>query len=320
MFKELTKYNSFGKREDFLFLFGELLSSNSQKLDNIIKYCLSRTNYQALPVRAITKLLYTLSLVDIDSSENIYLTYDGLDIKKSIQTDSSLREFTILVVQKILIEIIDINNFSFDAVIGSFTIKNNNIPFQFSGIRNLLLKLDFFYYGTNSNLLVVNNDFLKDLEKLIKVRRKTISYEEFKRIQEHKEAIGQMAEDFVIDFERKRLKCLGRGDLEKIMKVSDIDVGAGYDIISFLSCNSEAYDKFIEVKSYDGIPSFFWSINEVRVSEKKNENYFLYLVDRTKIESENYEPLIICNPYTNVFNSLETWTKEPQTWYFKLKP
>ncbi|MBU8919097.1 DUF3883 domain-containing protein [Bacillus sp. FJAT-29953] len=319
MLKELTKYNSFGKREDFLFLFGSLLSSNSQKLDNVIKYCLSTKNYLSIPVKAIIKLLYSLSLIEIDCDENIYLTYDGLDMKKAIQYDPSLKDLANLIVKNILLEIVDIKNFSFDSVLGSFIIKNSNIPIQFAGIRNLLIKLDFFHYGSNSNLLIVNIGFISELELLIKKRRKTLSFEEFKKIQEYKEVIGQEAENFVIEFERKRLKSMGRKDTDKIMKVSDIDVGAGYDIISFISNQSNFYDKFIEVKSYSGEPNFFWSLNEVKVSEKKRGDYFLYLIDRNKIEDENYEPIIINNPYLNAFNNVDTWTKEPQSWYFILK-
>jgi len=46
-------------------------------------------------------------------------------------------------------------------------------------------------------------------------------------------------------------------------------VNAGYDIQSFNDNKSIIIDKFIEVKSYEGTPYFYWSKNEVEVAKLK---------------------------------------------------
>ena len=71
------------------------------------------------------------------------------------------------------------------------------------------------------------------------------------------------------------------------------------------------------MKSYKGKkPYFHWSKNEVEKAQEIRDNYFLYLVNRDEIDSKNYSPLMIENPYLEVFNSLD-WKKECEKWYFK---
>lgn len=318
MLKKLAKFNSFGKPEDFHFLLENLLSSNPKKIESIHTFCLNLKTFDSIPVKAIITLLCELSIVEIDSEERVYLTYFGLDFKKKFKDGNSLKYLSLLIVEKLLIEIIDIDKFSFDSFLRTYLLKNSDIPLKYSGIRNLLLRLEFFSYGNNQNILVINKEYYKELEELVKGKRIKITLEEFKNIQLLKEKIGLEAENFVLEFERKKLKALGRLDTKEIMKISSIDVGAGYDIVSYIDEKSTEYDKFIEVKSFDSTPSFFWTKNEIKVSEYKKENYFLYLVDRNKIFIEDYEPLIICNPYLNVFENSEKWTKESQSWYFIL--
>src|SRR5690606_34881470 len=92
-----------------------------------------------------------------------------------------------------------------------------------------------------------------------------------------------------------------------------IKVDAGYDIISFDSLMSKEPDRFIEVKSFFKSPEFYWSKNELTVSEMKRTKYFLYLIDRSKLDSTNYQPIIIQDPFMNVFKNSE-WNKKPQNW------
>ena len=88
----------------------------------------------------------------------------------------------------------------------------------------------------------------------------------------------------------------------KIKRISDFDVSAGYDIVSFSDSDSAVYDRFIEVKCYLGSPHFYWSENEVDVAKRKGERYILCLVDYTRITEEGYEPEYISNPYEVIFN------------------
>ena len=107
--------------------------------------------------------------------------------------------------------------------------------------------------------------------------RYKISEERFRKIQESREAIGQAGEDWVINYERNYLTLKGRSELaERIARVSEINITAGYDVLSFELDSSE---KFIEVKTTAlSKAEFFISANELEVARKLNGNYWIYLV------------------------------------------
>ena len=75
-------------------------------------------------------------------------------------------------------------------------------------------------------------------------------------------------------------------------------------------------DRYIEVKSYSKNLGFYWSKNEVNTARKKGENYCLYLVNRDKMEENNYVPTIITNAFFEVFQN-KSWHKEAETYFVK---
>jgi hypothetical protein len=99
----------------------------------------------------------------------------------------------------------------------------------------------------------------------------------------------------------------------KVVRVSEYFTNAGYDIESFSDHDSIVIDKFIETKSYEGEISFYWSKNEVEKAKELGDKYFLYLVDRTRITHEGYEPIRIQNPFKKIFES-EFWKNETENW------
>ncbi len=105
----------------------------------------------------------------------------------------------------------------------------------------------------------------------------------------------------MLELERKRLPEMAR----KIKKISDFDVAAGYDIVSYESNGTEHYDRFIEVKCYIGSPHFFWSENESDVARIKADKYILCLVDYSRMEEPGYQPEFIRNPYEAIFDGDE---------------
>ena len=102
----------------------------------------------------------------------------------------------------------------------------------------------------------------------------------------------------------------------QIKQISEIDVRAGYDIISYENDESTFYNRFIEVKAIPQRPSFFWSKNELEVAKLQGEKYFLYLVDLSKIEDEGYCPQIISNPAQSIMKSLD-WLVEPESYHIQ---
>lgn len=110
---------------------------------------------------------------------------------------------------------------------------------------------------------------------------------------------GAAAEEWVITFERQRLR--GHPLQEQVRRISMDDVAAGYDILSFTSTTSLRHDLFIEVKSYATRKVFHWSRNEIATAREFGEAYALYLVDRTRCTDDGYIPHIIMGPSPEMF-------------------
>jgi len=92
--------------------------------------------------------------------------------------------------------------------------------------------------------------------------------------------LGRAGEDFVVEYERWRLRQGGRQDLAERVQHSSVDVGdgLGYDIQSFDLIDSQPI--FIEVKTTNcGVEfPFFVSANEVAFSQKIADRFHLYRV------------------------------------------
>ena len=137
----------------------------------------------------------------------------------------------------------------------------------------------------------------KDLVKLFSVsslrRLKIISQDEYDKILEIKKIRGNLAEEFVLKFEETKLNKINK----KPIRVSQEDVGLGYDIQSFDEETKE--EIFIEVKSVSN-NSLIWTNNEVSVSKEKKDSYYIYCVSFNGNLPEKIF-LMIQNPYKKVF-------------------
>ncbi len=92
-------------------------------------------------------------------------------------------------------------------------------------------------------------------------------------------ALGHRGEEFVVEFERKRLHDGGQQDLVKRIEwtAKVKGDGAGYDVQSF---NQDGSTRLIEVKT-TGLGKYFpfnVTVNEVRCSEARPEQFHLYRV------------------------------------------
>ncbi|WP_416758394.1 DUF3427 domain-containing protein [Roseateles sp. So40a] len=99
-------------------------------------------------------------------------------------------------------------------------------------------------------------------------------------------SLGDRGEKLVLHHERMKLTDAGREDLAKlVMHVAATDCSAGYDIQSFEPNGSVLR---IEVKTTSGPKStpFFISANEVRASEKYQDEYRIYRVFQLRGETD----------------------------------
>lgn len=110
----------------------------------------------------------------------------------------------------------------------------------------------------------------------------------------HQKTIGDAGEEFVLNYERRRLS--GHHRVGDIRIVGRRDVGLGYDILSLRGEASTTPDLHIEVKTYTSEPHFFLSQGEWAAARKHGTNYAVYLVDITKLHTPGYTPTIIHDP------------------------
>ena len=163
----------------------------------------------------------------------------------------------------------------------------------------------------NHTTFYVNTHYEQLLSTFNKQNKKLIGLNQLKDMLEKKNQAGEKAEKIALAFEKKRIKNVLLN--ARIRTISDIDVCAGYDIVSFNSDESVEYDRFIEVKAISGHETFYWSLNELEIAKLKGQQYFLYLVDLKKAQNDGYCPILICNPANIIFYS-DNWVVEPQTY------
>ncbi|OEF57980.1 DUF3427 domain-containing protein [Enterovibrio norvegicus] len=95
---------------------------------------------------------------------------------------------------------------------------------------------------------------------------------------EHNRNLGYAGEKLVVQHEKQTLTELGRPDLAKrVEHIAEKSDGCGYDVLSF---DRYGIEKYIEVKTTKQSKgtAFFISKNEVKVSQQKNEQYWIYRV------------------------------------------
>ncbi len=126
--------------------------------------------------------------------------------------------------------------------------------------------------------VVISDERLQQLRALLG-ELTPISDEQFSSIAQEISKRARAAEEYVEEFERRRLTEVGCSDLSKLVtRVSKYDIGAHYDVRSF---EKDATPRFIEVKSSVGLQvRFIWSVSERKFAEVNRSAYWIYFVPR----------------------------------------
>ena len=312
MLEKLLQYNNLGSQSQIIYIV-DLLSRGDYSARDLKKACISKEYSFSNSFNGVICLLQWLGIIQIASlvslNNNIKLDLSKIGICNSL--------FFQLVKEKKLHSLLNINNLIFkDAVY----VKNSLIELRFSPIRNFLISLGFF-----ENDSLIYNQFIISanfsawfFDKIVPLiddsRLGNNSLDNLKNKQNRQEKLGAEAEFFVLSYEIKnRIK---HPKYNNIKIISEVDVKAGYDIQSYKDDKSVLLDKFIEVKSHSGSPYFYWSRNEMKVAEREQNNYFLYLVNRDEMDNNDYQPIIIKNPYKDILNNKD-WKQSCQSWKFE---
>jgi hypothetical protein len=254
-------------------------------------------------------LLSLIGIVRINASEEI--TLDG-NFQKYLESETQmvdrLAERLLLTVNSdpIFHDIFCSEYISYDIIYRSVQIDNSAFPLKYSCFKQLLIDYNILQeHPTKTfNKYIINSRYKKIFDKVVlpEIRKRKIGIEELRKVLEQNQIYGEEAEKFVLKFEERRLN-----GVKEIDWVAEYSTSDGYDIASYETEESTDHDRFIEVKSYDRDPYFFWSRNEIDIARIKRNKYYLYLVDRTKMNFPGYIPLVIKDPYENIFKNNLEW-------------
>ncbi len=298
MLTELKRCNSVGNVDGILFLVSIMAGKEKISRDEIRNRCALENNITVNCPGAVAFFEY-LRLVDTTS--DTVMPLPELDILAAKKNSEIVEQLAAMCINRLVEEgIFDKGATGFDAEKGHLTIKRSAFPLAYASVRNFLTMAGALDKEENGEICVAGN-YESDWTEQLRNRRKRFTLEQLLKQQEDQSKRGLEAEEFVLELERKRLPELA----QKIKRISDFDVAAGYDIVSYENIETEHYDRFIEVKCYMGSPHFYWSENESDVARIKADKYILCLVDYLRMGEPGYQPEFIRNPYETIFNSDE---------------
>ena len=312
MLDELKNLKYHGGKDGLLFFICDVIGHNGITLRDAEVICSHAPGKRQLSIEDLVN--YCLTLGWIKKEEDILTILPNLEpfLGDKDELNDSLINST--VEQLFQRGIVNQAMFSYDSVQCNYIFKNELLPLTFSCVRNVLISQGFLVpqrdpQGTRFYIAPVYDNLIA---KHCKTMRKQLTLEMLKKQLEDNENSGEKAELFVLEFEKKRI---GIPLCENIKRISEIDVSAGYDIVSFDSSESLEPDRFIEVKAISS-SGFFWSKNEYEIAKLKGDAYYLYLVELSKVDEPGYIPEIIQNPTMSVMKS-ERWFVETQTFHIK---
>ncbi|NJD78211.1 MAG: DUF3883 domain-containing protein [Candidatus Methanoperedens sp.] len=219
------------------------------------------------------------NLLDANPSKNYEFTENqkNLVAKEFILHKEFLKE-----ISKIIIP------FNANEERGTFVWSHSDgIPIE--GNRDILnLMLQFGILEKDGFLLLVNQKYVSVIANLRGFE--TLSLKKLREILDKKIEVGNIAEDLIVLYERKRLESIEAIEESKLVKkISNLNVSAGYDIVSFDAKSSDLkYDRFIEAKgSSNNLISFDWSNNEMKVAKNLGQKYWIYFLGGVDLKKKS---------------------------------
>ena len=143
---------------------------------------------------------------------------------------------------------------------------------------------------------VIEPDYLDYIEQIKEGVPKPMTQKQLEAILAEQKRIGDLAEGFTVEYEKKRLrKKKLNSESKKVQKISIKYVNKGYDVESFSKKSKEA-NLFIEVKGRKwDLTSFIISINEIKTAKRLGEKYAIYFWNNVGSKNPPKEPLKIIN-------------------------
>lgn len=312
MLDELKNLNFHGGKDGLLFFLCDVIGTGQRKISDAAVLCSHAPGKCYLALESL--ISYCAAFGWIELSDKVISVSPS--IAKLLNDKTKLNDALIesTVNQLFKENLLDSKMFCYDSIQFSYSFKNEMLPLSLSGVRNALISQGFFVPLRNvqGTRFYISSSYDALVARYCKEQRKHLSLDKLKRQLRLNELAGEKAELFVLEYEKKRL---GVPLSEKVRRISEIDVEAGYDIVSFESLQSQEPDRFIEVKAVSDA-GFYWSKNEYEIARLKSNKYYLYLVELTRISQKDYSPLIIQNPAVNVMDA-DSWFVEAQSFLIR---
>ena len=312
MLDVLKKLKYRGGKDGLLFFICNVIGSGQVRIKDAEIICARVPGKHYLSVGDIVSYCHALGWIQV--SEDVVSL--SPDIVLLINDKEKLNDALITSTVNHLFKetIMDVRMFYYDSVLRCYAFKNEMFPVSLSSVRNVLISQGFLIptRDTQTTRFYISPTYDALVAKHCKARRRQLPFESLKKHLETTELAGEKAEPFVSEYEKKRLR---RPLCEKVRRISEIDVTAGYDIVSFNSDQSLESDRFIEVKAVSNA-GFYWSRNEYEIAKLKGSTYYLYLVDLKRVNQQDYSPQIIQNPAVNVMDADE-WFVESQEYFVR---
>lgn len=305
MLEELRRYNNVGDAAGIAYFAKQVFAGPRVQASSVQKLC-SLQNGIRLNFKAAVAFFEYLQLVREDVGF-LHLTERATELQDSLDFEKKL--CTMCLTQISNDGFLDTDAIHYSKERNAYIIEKYGFSVSAALFRNILIQ--YKALKENSGDLVLNAEYEDVFAKCKRKQRVKKSLEQLKKQLEQQEIQGETAELFVMDYEKKRLTTSEKRN--NIKRISEIDVSAGYDILSYENEFSPDYDRFIEVKSYSGNPHFYWSKNEIETAELYEEKYYIYLIDILKIDSPDYIPTIIRNPAKNIWKN-DSWIMDPTSY------
>ncbi|OQB13024.1 MAG: hypothetical protein BWY15_01988 [Firmicutes bacterium ADurb.Bin193] len=310
MRRELKHNNTVGDINGINYFAEVILSQGETDYSSAQSIC-SFVNGIRLNFSCAVAFFEYLEIVNYDNV-TIVPTDTGKELSQCLNTDKFTNSLCELCIKKIVNDgIVDISAVHFDPGVRTYFVEKYGFPVWAALFRNTLILLGAIVESENGRYYF-QLSAEKIFTKLLSKKQRKISIEMLNERLKIQQEQGELAEEYVVRYEMKRI--YDNPYVGDVKRISDIDVSAGYDIVSFESKHSQNYDRFIEVKSYIGKPHFYWSRNELEVAKAKQEQYYIYLIDSERMSEDDYVPKIIRNPANSIFES-DSWIVESSAYY-----
>lgn len=299
MLTELKQCNSIGDTAGLIFLVSMLSGRKRVGFSELVNRCSLEKN---ITIHCSGALAFLQYLGYVEQDDGVIIPTEKFHEISDTDDDTIIKTLVNRCIEKLTEEgLFDTNGTSFDTERGHLSFKRSAFPLAYAAIRNFLTVAGALEKESHGEIDVTET-FESVFSSQLRSRKEKFALEQLLQKQEEQSKRGLEAEEFVLQYERNRLP----KKAYRIKRISDFDVSAGYDIVSFDNRDSAVYDRFIEVKCYLGTPHFYWSENEADVAKRKGNKYVLCLVDYTKIKDKDYVPEFIINPFETIFND-DTW-------------